>query len=205
MRESNNDISSVDAEATENINSMAPAVFTGSAHANALADPANTCAECDQSFRNKATLEVHVKKTLHLPYRCNCTMQFSRIDVLQRHIYNFQPATTYGCPYCTRFDGTNAFARIYHLMQHIVGFHRIQHGVESHSSVDSKHKRVNKDTSAAHIRAALNFERASLETMRYYFQVERSSQSIFARLTMRVDFHAERRVVGGLEVVVLGG
>jgi len=70
-------------------------------------------------------LDIHAKRTQHLPYTCRCLKKFSRADCLDRHLYTLAPAVKFPCSYCSRYDGTSGFSRLDHLTQHLRSFHRI--------------------------------------------------------------------------------
>lgn len=89
-------------------------------------DSTTQCSTCSLQFSTQTALDVHAKQSQHLPYTCQCLQKFSRMDCLVRHIQNFEPVSTFPCPYCTKYDGKNAFSRRDHLAQHLRRVHKIE-------------------------------------------------------------------------------
>jgi len=89
-------------------------------HGNIHNNSEHICQECASHFKTKSSLDIHAKQTQHRPYICLCNGNFSRLDVLQRHIRTSQPGTSNGCPYCNKI-----FVRSDHLLQHLRGYHHI--------------------------------------------------------------------------------
>jgi len=86
-------------------------------HARIQTESDITCSACSSSFKSHRSLDIHAKEST---YVCKCTKTFARHDILDRHIYSFQPTTSYDCPDCKK-----SFLRLDHLRQHIYGCHKI--------------------------------------------------------------------------------
>jgi hypothetical protein len=82
------------------------------------------CFECSAPLHSKAALRRHAKEMQHQPYACECGSQFSRLDVLNRHLESFDTREPeFPCKYCKLHRGADGFRRKDHLMQHIRNYH----------------------------------------------------------------------------------
>ncbi|KAI1318282.1 hypothetical protein F5Y16DRAFT_392082 [Xylariaceae sp. FL0255] len=82
--------------------------------------------ECAKPCSNDADLRKHGQQEGHRPYGCLCGSRFGRLDVLTRHIkskINSNPE--HPCPHCDRYQGSRAFQRYDHLVQHLRTFHKL--------------------------------------------------------------------------------
>ncbi|RFU34071.1 hypothetical protein B7463_g2321, partial [Scytalidium lignicola] len=84
---------------------------------------------CDFKWWSKAV--NHANTTSHLAFLCpdlECTMAFSRADVLRRHYMTKHEANAarYPCPHCKKYKGSSSFKRKDHLVQHLQGYHNFK-------------------------------------------------------------------------------
>ncbi|KAI0106997.1 hypothetical protein GGR51DRAFT_517045 [Nemania sp. FL0031] len=91
-------------------------------------DSAIRCAECNETFDNSKKLRVHAQHRTHSPYFCSCEVNFARNDALRRHIASYlKENAKYPCTFCRRHRGKQAFRRKDHLVQHLQGYHKMEH------------------------------------------------------------------------------
>jgi hypothetical protein len=95
------------------------------------------CVQCKKSLTSKTNLLRHAKEEQHQPYACECGSQFSRLDVLHRHLekYSKRPPQ-HPCQYCNRHRGPKAFRRADHLKQHLRNYHHLEVEDEARISID---------------------------------------------------------------------
>lgn len=86
----------------------------------------NTCMECQESCISVEHLIKHGWIEAHAPFMCKCGKNYTRDDVLRRHVKAYQPELQkYACPHCKSGPGRKSFKRMDHLTQHIRGYHHI--------------------------------------------------------------------------------
>ncbi|KAI0445675.1 hypothetical protein F4803DRAFT_506937 [Xylaria telfairii] len=96
-------------------------------HREVWDDSANACAECNETFQDRAKLREHVRRNNHSPHACCCGVRFARRDVLIRHLEGFTKGSAkYHCTFCKRHRGKHAFRRRDHLVQHLQGYHKME-------------------------------------------------------------------------------
>lgn len=103
-------------------------------HGSIQSPEPNTCQECTQSFPSSAELERHAKSVHHAAFKCRCGKPYARLDNLKRH-WNHTPK--FPCPHCTRYTGVKAFAREYHLTQHLRTYHRISNSEDNETDTNN--------------------------------------------------------------------
>lgn len=103
-------------------------------HGRVRSGSGHACDECNLEFSSDTKLLDHGWYNQHSPYACKCNQKFSRLDVLNRHLRNYQPGQpTYPCSHCKRHTGDKGFKRKEHLMQHLQNYHHI--GLEEPSAL----------------------------------------------------------------------
>ncbi|KAK1688534.1 hypothetical protein BDP55DRAFT_47628 [Colletotrichum godetiae] len=85
------------------------------------------CVECSVEFKNKSKLEEHATEAQHKPFACSCGKDFSRLDVLNRHLDSMgTDMPKYPCLFCKSHRDENGFRRRDHLLQHVRGYHKFE-------------------------------------------------------------------------------
>ena len=95
-------------------------------HGHVRETSTKVCDECGDLHESHASLDRHARASKHSAYRCKCTKLFSRLDVLERHLKNYQVGgPRYPCHYCKLHRGQSSFRRKEHLTQHLQGYHHM--------------------------------------------------------------------------------
>jgi hypothetical protein len=113
-------------------------------HYQIKTDGEYACNACSLRFPHNSALDNHAKQTLHAPFACICSVTFSRIDVLNRHLetYSPSPKAFYPCPHCSKYSGMKAFTRRDHLTQHLRGYHNIEVSSDSDDPQSSSSRKT---------------------------------------------------------------
>lgn len=104
--------------------SLAPVALTSS-NANHGRSSVQQCRDCGDAFTKVFELEEHAKNEGHKPFGCDsCDKRFSRRDAQRRHLDLHFPKGRHACPYCPKYQGSQAFTRKDHLRRHLRNVHQ---------------------------------------------------------------------------------
>ncbi|KAK6825356.1 hypothetical protein PG987_012850 [Apiospora arundinis] len=97
-------------------------------HSQVEPNGSRSCAECGQAFKSRNQQQSHGHNSRHNPFQCLCGVKFCRIDVLRRHIdCHAKDVPKFPCKFCKFHRGKLGFRRRDHLVQHLHGYHKLDH------------------------------------------------------------------------------
>ncbi|KAI0900294.1 hypothetical protein F4806DRAFT_491181 [Annulohypoxylon nitens] len=85
-----------------------------------------SCAQCHESFLNKAQPDFHGLNDIHKAFACSCGRSFTRSDALDRHLRsNLKDERPFPCTFRKCPRSKRGFSRRDHLAQHLQNYHKL--------------------------------------------------------------------------------